>query len=477
MRQLWQQLDQLLRRQESALADDALHDVRASYLAVGIVLLAGIYGFFMGWYAIFSRAAPEWRQVAADTWKMPTLFLMTLVICFPSLYVFSALLGSRLSFAQMLRVLLAIVAITATVLASFGPIVGFFALSTENHPFMVLLNVAFCAVAGLLGVGVLWKALRILLAPKVEAAAATNFPPMIQPPSPTQSDRQVKSLFRVWILIYAVVGSQMGWVLRPSFISDPEGAVHVVLRQTGEFLPAACGMHLSVCSRDAMASLFATVDEFLRVEGMFAREGAERRRFWAQLRMVGVCAALYGAVMGSFHGLGGDGWKQIVLSAAKVPLLFLATFALCFPSFYVLNALAGLRDDFPRVVNAVLGFQSLTAIVLAALAQQLPSSPESVDNGVLVHVVVEWAHVCGGDHLRSVENERSLYRPLIASNSRHRPLAFGWIILYWFVGIQMAWVLRPFVGSPGMPIQFLRPHAWGNAYVKVAEIVLRVLRR
>jgi hypothetical protein len=220
MRQLWRQVDQLLRRQELALADDTLRDVRASYLAVGIVLLAAAYGFFMGWYAIFSRAVPEWRQVAADMWKMPTLFLMTLVICFPSLYVFSALLGSRLSFAQMLRVLLAIVAVTVTVLASFGPIVGFFALSTENHPFMVLLNVAFCAVAGLLGVGVLWKALRILLAPKIEARTE-NVPPMIQPPLPTQSDRQVKSVFRVWILIYAVVGAQMGWVLRP-FISDPQ---------------------------------------------------------------------------------------------------------------------------------------------------------------------------------------------------------------------------------------------------------------
>lgn len=232
MRQLWRQVDQLLRRQESALADDALRDVRASYLVVGIVLLAAVYGFFMGWYAIFSRAVPEWRQVAADTWKMPTLFLMTLVICFPSLYVFSALLGSRLSFAQMLRVLLAIVALTVTVLASFGPIVGFFALSTENHPFMVLLNVAFCAVAGVLGVGVLWKALRILLAPKVEAAG--NVPPMIQPPLPSQSDRQVKSLFRVWILIYAVVGAQMGWVLRP-FISDPKAPFMWFCGKEGNF--------------------------------------------------------------------------------------------------------------------------------------------------------------------------------------------------------------------------------------------------
>jgi hypothetical protein len=132
----------------------------------------------------------------------------------------------------MLRVLLAIVALTVTVLASFGPIVGFFALSTENHPFMVLLNVAFCAVAGVLGVGVLWKALRILLSPKVEKAG--NVPPLIQPPSPSQSDRQVKSLFRVWILIYAVVGAQMGWVLRP-FISDPHAPFMWFCGKEGNF--------------------------------------------------------------------------------------------------------------------------------------------------------------------------------------------------------------------------------------------------
>jgi uncharacterized membrane protein len=224
-----------------------------------------------------------------------------------------------------------------------------------------------------------------------------------------------------------------------------------------------------------MIPLLGTVDEFLRNEGLFARVGAERSRFWAQVRMVAVCGAVYGAVMGSFHGLSGDGWKQIALSAAKVPLLFLATFALCFPSFYVLNALAGLRDDFPRVINAVLGFQSLTAIVLAALApitELMNLSTASYSfmlfwSGIMFAV----ATVCGQWRMNS------MYRPLIASNSRHRLLAIGWIALYWFVGIQMAWVLRPFVGSPGMPFQLLRPQAWGNAYVEVAELILRVLRR
>ena len=34
----------------------------------------------------------------------------------------------------------------------------------------------------------------------------------------------------------------------------------------------------------------------------------------------------------------------------------------------------------------------------------------------------------------------------------------------------MAWVLRPFVGSAGRTT-FFRPEAWGNAYVRVGELV------
>ena len=218
MRRMWRQVDELLRRREKALGETTWKEERAADLVWAIVLLAATYGMFMGLYAVFSREVHEYRQVLADMGKMPTLFLATLLICFPSLYVFSALLGSRLTFRETLRVLLAIVAITVTVLASFGPIVGFFALSTDNHPFMVLLNVAFCAIAGVLGVYVLWKALRVLLG--ADEPRPESWPATVPPPIPDGSSRQVKALFRVWILIYAVVGAQMAWVLRP-FISDP----------------------------------------------------------------------------------------------------------------------------------------------------------------------------------------------------------------------------------------------------------------
>jgi len=82
------------------------------------------------------------------------------------------------------------------------------------------------------------EALRILLAPKIEAAAG-NVPPLIQLPLPSQSDRQVKSLFRVWILIYAVVGAQMGWFC--DHYQRSPSCIHVVLWKGGNFfLGCAC---------------------------------------------------------------------------------------------------------------------------------------------------------------------------------------------------------------------------------------------
>ena len=40
-------------------------------------------------------------------------------------------------------------------LASLGPVTGFFTLSTENYAFMVLLNVLMFSVSGLIGIAFL----------------------------------------------------------------------------------------------------------------------------------------------------------------------------------------------------------------------------------------------------------------------------------------------------------------------------------
>lgn len=36
----------------------------------------------------------------------------------------------------------------------------------------------------------------------------------------------------------------------------------------------------------------------------------------------------------------------------------------------------------------------------------------------------------------------------------------------------MGWILRPFVGSPDIPVSFFRAEAFSNAYVVVARLIL-----
>ena len=69
------------------------------------------------------------------------------------------------------------------------------------------------------------------------------------------------------------------------------------------------------------------------------------------------------------------------------------------------------------------------------------------------------------------------YAPLIERAPRHRVALRGWLVLYAFTGVQLAWVLRPFRGTEGFPVQFLRPEAFEqNAYLVLLDHVLRLGR-
>ncbi len=179
--------------------------------------------------------------------------------------------------------------------------------------------------------------------------------------------------------------------------------------------------------------------------------------------------ALYGAAMGTFDGAGGVRLWQVAYSAVKVPLLLLVTFSIGLPSFLVLNTLFGLRRDFLQALRALVAAQAGVAIILASLApfillwyaSSADYSAAILANGVLFAVA-------------SLSGQRLLwgyYRPLVRRNIRHRQMLWTWLAIYIFIGIQMAWVLRPFVGAPGAPVQFFREQSWGNAYEVVAWLI------
>ena len=197
-------------------------------LAIG---LGATYGFFMGWFALAqhwgSGSGRGYMQMMAGMIKLPALFLLTLLVTFPSLYVFNALVGTRLTFVAALRLLVAAIVVNLAVSASLGTILAFFTLSTTSYHFMVVLNVVLLAISGCVGLGFLLQTLKRL----------TPLDSSESPVSP-DADRPEKdaanTIFYVWIVIYALVGMQMGWLLRP-FIGSPDAPFEWFRERRGNF--------------------------------------------------------------------------------------------------------------------------------------------------------------------------------------------------------------------------------------------------
>ncbi len=189
------------------------------------------YGLCMGMFSAFGVKGPGLMQVVASMVKVPLLFYLTLLVTLPSLYVFNALMGSRISLPGVVRLLIASLGVNVTVLASLGPIVAFFSVCTTSYPFMLLLNVVVFAVAGLFGLRFLLQTLHRLNVADSQRESATPAEPGTwsegEPAGPLQPVRNrpvpdhVKTVFRLWVVVFGLVVAQMGWVLRP-FIGNPD---------------------------------------------------------------------------------------------------------------------------------------------------------------------------------------------------------------------------------------------------------------
>lgn len=216
------------------------------------------------------------------------------------------------------------------------------------------------------------------------------------------------------------------------------------------------------------------IDDLLRGQIESVRRARSKFLVGKVLTVMFICDCLYGAVMGSFSGsLAEIRWLQVLYSAVKVPLLLAATFAISLPSFYVANSMLGLHADFGKALRAIISAQAALTIILAGLA---PITFFAYVSGLGYDQALAFnAAMFGLSSLAVQVLLRRLYRPLIASDHRHRWMILAWLVIYSFVGIQMGWVFRPFIGSPDSATTFFREGAWGNAYLVVFELFTRLV--
>jgi len=208
-----------------------------------------LYGAVLG-------ASYGWQQALSSMVKLPLLFLATLAICLPTLYLFNLVFGARLSMVQAVALILVSITVTAVLTLAFAPISLFFLITAQSYQFFKLLNVGILMLTALVGLRFLVEGMQTLndrqeVARTLAAPALADAPPNGTPvgetsaadapalpaartatltatrPAAARPD-QVRmppgqasmSLLYIWIVLFGFVGTQLAWTLRP-FFGDP----------------------------------------------------------------------------------------------------------------------------------------------------------------------------------------------------------------------------------------------------------------
>jgi len=194
-------------------------------------------------------------------------------------------------------------------------------------------------------------------------------------------------------------------------------------------------------------------------------------------------AALYGICMG-FFGLFARGseweYRQMIACVVKVPALFLLTFLVTFPSLYVFNTLFGSRQSLGHLARLVTAAAGVLLAVLAGLGPIVAFFSVTTINypfAVLMNVAAfafagalgllnlfkTLRYLAGKAKVAAVVEDEGgeVQVPLVSSEptidmTKSRGVFLLWIVLVVLVGMQMSWVLRPFIGSPDMPFAWFR---------------------
>jgi len=177
-----------------------------------ICVFAFFYGMVMGSYHSF-------LQSVVTGLKVIILFLSTVIICFPSFFIIQQVLGSKMSFRQMIVIVLSGLMLTATIALSFAPIVVVFQVTGGNYHFLQLLHVAIFIFAGVFGMRLMVDALKY-------ACENKSIYPQIG-----------VTVFRIWIIILAFVGIQLAWNLRP-FLCEKHEEFKIFRKYEGNFYTA-----------------------------------------------------------------------------------------------------------------------------------------------------------------------------------------------------------------------------------------------
>lgn len=200
--------------------------------------------------------------------------------------------------------------------------------------------------------------------------------------------------------------------------------------------------------------------------GDFARMGC----FPSYCVIIVIGSAIYGATIGLWRAP-----LQSAFTAIKFPLLIFLT---CFGNGAINGILAqvlGSGLSFKQTGLAILMSFAVASIILGAFSPIslfiLYNAPAlGSEDAIAGHSVMLLTHVFAVAFSGVVANRRllELLRRMSGSNTTARAVLFAWLAGNLFLGAQLAWILRPFIGTPQIAVEFLRHDPLrGNFYEAV----------
>jgi len=210
------------------------------------------------------------------------------------------------------------------------------------------------------------------------------------------------------------------------------------------------------------------------------RGDAERLSNWLvepDLRSVAGCiliiligSGLYGFTLGIWRAP-----LQSLYTAIKFPVLIFLT---CGGNALLNGMLAqilGAGLSFKQTSLAILMSFAIAAIILGGLSPitlfiWYNAPPLASESAMLGHGLMLLAHVCAIAFAGVIANRRllDLLRKVSGDSRTALIVLMSWLAGNLFLGAQLAWNLRPFIGQPSLAVQFLRDDPLrGNFYEHV----------
>jgi hypothetical protein len=187
--------------------------------------------------------------------------------------------------------------------------------------------------------------------------------------------------------------------------------------------------------------------------------------------------SLYGAAMGCWRDP-----QQALYTSVKFPLIILLTTlgnallnSMLAPllglNFSVRQSIQAMLMSF-MIAAAILGSFSPVIFFLVCNVPPMSAGATGIYAFILLLNVVIIAFAGIAANLRLAQ----LLQRLSGSAKVARHVLLAWLAGNLFLGSQLSWILRPFIGSPGMPVEFVRKNAFdGNFYESLFHTIKQLL--